>query len=544
MLVCEVHSYHRAGVAALDVVSASWSSSVSSPWGSLTVGVKPATGVVGHGPVRSDVDVRPGDWIVLRDASRKVLGFGRVCDPIRERVICGPRGSQSRAVVQITAVDPLAYLLRVQLRAEPGIRRGRGTLLGLADYQRLLTTVIGDLKTQRIGEALERFLFLVGNVYLPASLGGDTLGRSLRVVYDEPSAAAYAPTREATIDPVVGFGLNAIERTIALPQGPTTIAGLLTSSFVPDPGLIELFFALEPLGTPGRPYGLPDADPVLEGQQERARAASIGGQPLGDVLGPAFEALDIIRAGTRRQAYSTPKPVFDSPLAAALGANPAIIYRMRPWRPVALEAAAREAPPGFIDRAMFSKVSWRLEGRVADGSITSVASQFGEAGGFNAFTATLPFLGSEIASFLESSGLPLVIDVGRGTAAQTIELSGLRCYSSSWSFARPIGRAGRDMLVQYMRTIAFQAAQFYARGDQFQAGQIACKYDARLEGLAGRAFAFTHPTKGETTAYADAVEHTWAANQKTGAVVRTTVISWSRGLQDERARGDLFGVTA
>ena len=347
--------------------------------------------------------------------------------------------------------------------------------------------------------ALALFLRRTPRLALPDSLGGGVLGDSVRTVYDQATAEAYAGPGTAERAGQAGRqvemipGSKLVGDLTALTGGSTKVASYAQGTWGVDPALGEMFPSLEDFGALSEDE---TPDPAL--QRLRQAAAKTGaesvygtstaiarGQAEAAALAPRDPEPFQSRAG-RRAGAGTPIPG----AASRLGRNPVLVYRMRPWRVTPIDQWAnrlvaidvRFAPvrnavrraisnPALVTR--FASVTWRPERAAVlrSSDVLAAPMNYGDDALATVFTA--PWPGTDSAPvWFRNLGLPLVD--GDATGA-----FGARQYVFNWPFFRSFAGApttdtgsARSMLADETVLIVAQGTQFAIDAARFLGGQF------------------------------------------------------------------------
>jgi hypothetical protein len=539
-----------------------------------------------------------GGWLVITD---RKYGLGTGTDAAarhesshRERAIfwgyvssrrgslrVDERGALHTGAIPMTALGWFDFLGRVRVQKAPGVVNSTGTLIGPKDWKNLFdalaATSMGtedidgsgrEFRRRDIGESLKPLLEVVGRVLLPPTLGGrekiksevsaalttvdltrervssrgtvtrsrlGSLGDKISVVHDAATRDRHAPN--VVVDPVPGWTIRGIQ-SFAMNQ--STAQQLILGTFSGDPNMIELYPTLEdPALFRPKEKALPAAPQDLS---VRTQATTQGDVTFGalrrkepgpETTGPKPES----------EKHRLATPQFANETAKALGANPALVYRMKPWRTEELsehvghkDVLARQLKPGDLDSSIFRGVTWRAN----DGAIRSYLArdifqvEFGrdDADHVNCVTVGLPTQPDSDIRWLERAGLPLI----RRHSNSFVWRNGLRVYEPQWPFWPTFDskdKSSTDALIGGLRTVAAQAAQFMGFADRFLTGSISMRYDGTIR--PGQFIDVAIPGAGtgvRLSAYVDAVSHRiWVEAQ--GQVMARTNVQYSRGLMGE-----------
>jgi len=412
--------------------------------------------------------------------------------------------------------------------------------------------------------ALALFLRRTPRLALPDSLGGGVLGDSIRVVYDDATAAAYAGEgtaeragqagRRAELIP----GSKLVGDLQALTGGSSKVSSFAQGTWGVDPILGEMFPALEDFGA------LADedlGDPALQRLQKAAAktaAEGLFGTASGLARGRAEAAAlaprdaEPFEARGARARAGTPIPG----AASRLGRNPVLLYRMRPWRVTPIEQWADRltavdirfvtvrnavrraiANPGLVTR--FATATWRPERaavlRASD--VVSAPMSYSDDSLGTIFTA--PWPGTDSAPvWFRNLGLPLIDGAATGGF-------GARQYTFNWPFFRSFagapttdGTATKTTLADETVLIVAQGTQFAINANRFLSGSFECarlRPDIRI----GEPVRYEASDPGHTLfGYVESTTSTVELDgEGRGTVLRErTTVSFSRGLWREEAR--------
>lgn len=571
-----------------------------SPWESvslLLVMPRPMQFFFGAGRV---VAPNTGNWLVIYDDAYHGDNFGR--DPLGPRAIfwgyittrrgkisAQPGGKIVSSPLPITAVGWFDFLGRVRVQKAPG-GQTVGTLLAPGSWDEIFkaladtaqvseTTPGGETRRRDIGASLDKLLEVVGAVDLPPSLGGsDTvekvvpdrgnidrgvsdatlmaqgftkvvtrkarLGDRISVVHDADTRDNYAPN--LPVDPVPGWTIRGLQ---AYGQSRATAQQLIMGTFGGDANMIEIFPSLEEPGAvdpPAAPRGVlwqrtesTDTSPALD-ESIRRSESRVGKLTFGALksLAPEKSPKEGTAGGGVGKVDKKIAPKFANSTAKALGANPVLVYRMRPWRDVELsehvqhrDVVARTLSPLDLDDDVFQGITWRGN----RGSIRSYQASDGieidwlqdDAQHVNTVTVGLPTQPDSEIKWLGRSGLPLV-------SPQLVRRKGLRVYEPDWPFFPPLQDDDTGFMAS-IATVAAQASQFMGAADRFSAGTISMRYDGTLR--PGMCIDIDLPLIDAGIvfrAYVERVDHTIAAGEK-GTITARTKVTYSRGLFGEAA---------
>ncbi len=293
-----------------------WSHSTQAPWTEIDLelrlprrlwpSVLPGTP---HGPgVRTP---GLGWYIILRvpasDGSPgAAVAWGRVTQ-VAPRITADaqtPKGHRSTLEVSIRAHHPLMALAssRLLMTTREGLLPD-GFGYTLASWRQTMTELLRGFEEQSPGIIFERVWQHVASIRLPDTLtpSRPRMGDAIPLVHDRESAARVAPMRSGTTLRVPGRSLTDMMR--ALPRA--RVWQWLMMSFAGDERIVEVFPSLE------HASALPNPQPDM--LEEDGTGFSI--------FGPPHLRPEMLGAGR------------------TLGAQPVLVYRLRPWLVVALDSA-------------------------------------------------------------------------------------------------------------------------------------------------------------------------------------------------------------
>lgn len=563
------HSHNATRPTVLDCTSIVQRDSVTAPYQSLSLTVKSGT-----------PPVQIADWIVLRVSESLpacALGYVVGVDNAQSVSMSGQVNAQTWSVSCVGWFDLLA---RADFQVAYGLGdEGISTIFSPSELQAIAQAVgspkdgnalamvqraFNDLPTllsalqgfRGPGVGLQMLLTLGARIALPDSLGGRSIGQSVAVAYNDDTLSALAGpglyerkgTAAPIMDPVPGRFLPNMSPLRASTKMLSTIQGM----FGGDSNLIEMFPSLEDPGAPQSPI--------------RAAASATD---LGDVA-PSTAGLDFRRSAGDASGVLTQTPASGltsqgSPepsdaarqllpgLGEAIGRNPVVLYRLRPWRtqPLADWTRGAEAADRRLARVrrrvsdyiqethLWSRVTWDASRAVrltAKDDAIRLRQAKADDDVPNVFSTEWPGTGSP-AAFMREAGLPLVF-----TGAERM---GARLYTASWPFIRDEGKRLQEdsatdagtyqpgSIANEAVTVAAQAAQFMGfRGLDMYRGAVDCRF--RPDVRPGQIVTLSWPDGRQLTCYAESVDHTHAFQGNTPT--SRTSIMFSRGLWDESRR--------
>lgn len=269
------------------VVSASWTDSLLAPWTSINLQLAVPFRMirdiipgrkVDHGRnlgsntnqlPETDVTIdtrygyipEPGFWVVIRNMSEDVrwysmdkrtlsdpvaLAFGR-CHSVSFGVMARQGDGNTVTVpVAIQAESFLAFTGRSQMQFAP---QGKGSwgmdgfVWDIGSWNDSMQAVLKSILQPYPGQLLSKLWGSVVRLETPPSLGVVTLGVTAYVVHDEATAAKYAPMRSGTVEAVMG-GMQLPSVGALQPNHPSLLNFFLTT-FYANHEAVEFFSSLE-----------------------------------------------------------------------------------------------------------------------------------------------------------------------------------------------------------------------------------------------------------------------------------------------------------
>lgn len=190
----------------------------------------------------------PGFWVVVshlhRDQTYKALAFGRVTGIDTSYSTRQDSGLRDTNVV-LTAESLLAFLgrSRVQLAAKGGVWGAEGFVYELNTWGANLSAILQSWNGPYVGSLLEKLFPSMVKIELPPSLGGGKIGEQVTVAYTNALANALCPMRRQQLPFVFGrTNLLNIAGSVFPNQ---TLLSFFASMFMGDASIIELFLSLE-----------------------------------------------------------------------------------------------------------------------------------------------------------------------------------------------------------------------------------------------------------------------------------------------------------
>lgn len=392
----------------------------------------------------------PGDYAALKDTLGRALSWGRVLS--RSTTIARQTtGELTAQPYPVTVSGWWDFFSRAQVHVLLGDVSGPyaepiGTVFPVTAWTSFMAELTSSF-SQALGQQLAFAFRRLGRVRVPETLGGGFLGDEIPVVYDEETARRFAPAFSG-IEPVDSGYLLPDRLAGQLDARSTSVGAFLSGTFLPEPAIIELFPAL------------------VDG----------GDEPY-------------------------------SPLAAALGRRPVLVYRIKPWRDEPLwrnaVAKATYSPEDFEksltesgedkeaararenrrrakdrNRQLLVKDSIFSKTTLDTGDITKVTpipekfihtikATADDSLRLNAATINVAPGGGEELDTLASADLPIIID-------DQVEKHGLRMHQSRWPLVAPDGSAD----AAYYRTVASQVMQFGMMNHILETGTMDLHYTA------------------------------------------------------------------
>jgi hypothetical protein len=436
-----------------------------------------------------------------------------------------------------------------------------------------------SFQSDALGKAFEKMWVSLATMRVPSTLAGQTiyserrgdrnslnmgeyLGDVVPVVYNQPTAEKYAP--RMTVEPVPGWTVEGVKSIY--PQGQSSL-DLILGSFMADQNMVEIFPTLEPYDE-ARSTGGDRTEAATEAFYDRqfadeARRGLAASDP-GDLIGNALRAglnSGIFTDRTKQVPQGNPA----SGLAKALGVNPVIVFRVKPWRTQELDDyitnsfgpyGAGAKVNGRLNDRIFRGITWHRKTskrdffndqggdishgfRYGEDMIQSWVGEFNDADHVNCVSVSLPGQTNSALQWLDSAGLPIV-------TREDINIHGLRHFPVNWPFFPPMeevehGDSKKKSkplgLLESLYTVAAQASQFMGNADRFLTGTVTlAKFSPELR--PGMTAEFdVQDLRSDTptlTAYVDQVQHVISVDPNTGAIQSTTTVTYSRGALDPK----------
>lgn len=563
---------------AADVSDVKWSDGTTPPWQSVQLSVR------GPSFVRP---VNIGDHIVVRLAENTPAVAWAIVVDVRTNVNIRPDGALSKNTWTVSAVGWFDYLARVDMVVLNSLRERDvdGTVFGSADspYGSIKSELYSAIEaigndpalraltaptTERplpqdgvagvfeaiqsvatlnnVGKALDIFLRTVCRIYLPRTLNGAAtptvvqgvqvsetrtnlgqLRESIRVIYDPPSAAAFsgpgksdrAGQQGRTAEPVVGT--RPMFQNVA--NGSSKIGGIIQGTWGADQLLVEMFPSLEDPGAGADMNAAAKAfvnRVVGEAASRSGISASFIPQP---VTAPAAQATSGLLPG----------------VAQALGRNPVLIYRIRPWRTRPLldwvqslvdydpqfAGLAKSIAEAIGEVPTVQQVTWDISRAVHLETSDIYGLDISASDEDIATLFTAQWAGGDTPEMINPfSGLP-IFDVA------TLTFGG-RLYTVSWPFAfgnDGLSPATKTSVTQQVQIVAAQAAMFGLQNQRFYSGTVSARYSPAVRHGEPVSFAFPGQT---LIGYCERVQHSVSISEQ-GVATKRTSVSFSRGCWSE-----------
>jgi hypothetical protein len=428
----------------------------------------------------------PGDFISLQDQTDAAWSWGRV-SVVRSTLKRDIAGSLTHAPYAVMVQGWYDFLSRSKVHVmDPAASRTTvGTMFNFGDWQQ----IGADLKKmygQPAGLILQYMMRKVARIKLPASLGGGWFSDEIPIVYDRATALRYAPEFE-DIEPV-SFGSLMPQLSSAFANTRSSDVGsLIANMFLFETSLVEL---IPYMSTGGQGTLVPTTNPQptqAETPEGRAEQAQV-----------EYE-----------QRYVGGR----TPLGRILGAQPVLVYRIKPFRadPLYLSAVSKihyrpeDVEVGYLDRelALYDETTRRslLAARAqARGDttvklfdqgmfgqttfnppsivplpysyITSVSRQRSDterlnASSINAVPPAQP--GGTTITSIDYLGLPVAID-------NQIEEHGLRLRIAKWHMYPEDSEMTSPEVGTYYRAVAAQVMQFYEKAHLYETGSMSLHF--------------------------------------------------------------------
>lgn len=404
----------------------------------------------------------PGDYAVLRDAVGYTLSWGRVLTR-STRIQRSPSGELTMQPYPITVAGWFDFMMRAQIHILTGGTTGpvAGRIGNVWPYPKWAAMTAGLMASfgGGTGEQLQYLLENIGNVQVPESLNGGKLGNLgtlIPVVYDNATALKYAP-RFKDIEPVDNGHLAPDRLVASAGVTKTTVGGLIRSTFVPDPSIIELFPAMVDGGS--EPYN--------------SLASVLGRRPVLVYRVKPWRDEPLWKNTVAKAAYTYEDfeaTVLSGSLKGKLDDNTE--RKAASARRIAAKQRNRKL---LISDKIFTKVTMdsgdvQVMVPIHDKYVRSIQGTVDDASRVNAVTINVtPLAGGDVSETLGDSALPILID-------DQIEKHGLRMKQASWPMIAADGSAD----AAFYRTAAAQTMQFNMMNHVLETGTMKMHYTAAM----------------------------------------------------------------
>ena len=422
----------------------------------------------------------PGDFVALKDQTGSTWSWGRV-SVVRSTLKREVGGTLTHAPYAVMVQGWYDFLTRSKIHVMSlSNRPSVGTLFNINEWYQLGTDLT-KMYGQPPGLILQFMLRKLLRIKLPPSLGGGWFSDEIPVVYNRETALRYAPEFE-DIEPV-DFGELMPQLSLnMLSQRSSDVGALIGNMFLFENSLVELIPYMSTGGGVGVPTTNP-APPPGETPEERAAQA--------------------------QQEYDTRVVNGRTALGNILGAQPVLVYRIKPFRAEPLYRAAvakikyrpEDAEAGYLDRelALYDETSRRALLNLRAQARADTAEKLFTEGMFRQVTFTppsiVPLPYSYIMSFsrqrsdaervnatsinavpgaqpngttitdIDYLGLPVAID-------NQIENHGLRLRMARWSMYPKDSNMSQPGVDVYYRAVAAQVMQFYEKAHLYETGSL------------------------------------------------------------------------
>jgi len=569
------------------------SHAINPPWDTMTIHLQlprhlldlVLTGDPGEGGHRH---IHTGGWVVVRANSwtgdksitGPAIGFGCVegikfafqdIDGIAGATVQGTTACVIDCISWFTAAG------RSNIRLD--VTNEKATTGGIQDSNSwfpIIFEAVTNSSSPDLGYCLQQLWEKVSKMATPDTLTDELFGNIVPVVYNAHLAGNYAPDRAGATLPVRGQSF--LNLPVILPE--SDLWQWLSATFVPDANIVELFPSLE----------YPHLDPG-EGQSTPVMDAY---SPLG---GPVAER-DIFLAehkdewvpdtskgprndraaeGADRFGESTvPRPLLTGLGAALKGANPVIMYRVKPYLMHPINEATWGRPT-MSEKLKINQVAVRPEHRgpaaqwyvVTPSECLSLDVEYSESDRVN-MTFVRP-------SYMQTGAMRAYSQIGQVTMPKPQDFNryGLRAYEPTWPYipeGTPVSAAEAAAFVAEEEaksklgvlgapSLVFGAvantssnimddftamnelvwalcgsAEKFAHATLRTRAKPWCRAGHWMSGMIGMPANGGPVTLVHWTGYIEAVEHTFSVDKQarihTGSVFRLARVSFSKGSSD------------
>jgi len=429
----------------------------------------------------------PGDFAVLKDQAGNAWSWGRV-SLVRSQLKRDIGGALTHAPYAVMVQGWYDFLTRSKLHVNSNSNRPTvGTMFNIKDWLEI-EEGIKSMYGQPAGALLQFMVSKLMRIKLPESLGGGWLGDEIPVVYDADTARTYAPEFE-DIEPVEFGPLAPSLTTGFINTRSSDIGAIIASMFLFENMLVELVPYLSVGG-------------VLTQYTPQTQAPTNANSPLAQQ--PAANTTPVVRSQTGM-----------TKLGRALGAQPVLVYRIKPFRANPLYTSAvskihytpEEIEGGYLskqlelyddataqelinaraqarnlttkslfDAGRFSQQTFQRASIVPlpYSHILNISRQRSDAERLNAATinAVPPTSAAIQVTDVDYLGLPITID-------NQVEEHGLRLRIAKWDLYPPDNAVGNDVDIYY-RAVAAQVMQFYQNAHLYESGSMTLHFTHTL----------------------------------------------------------------
>jgi hypothetical protein len=404
----------------------------------------------------------PGDFVVLRDQLDRAWSWGRV-SVVRsqlKRDIAGPLTHSTYAVMVQGWYD---FLSRSKLHVlTTSGRASVGTMFNRLDWANIAKDLY-QMYGQPAGAMLQYMLTKLLRIRLPESMGGGWFADEIPVVYDKATADKYAP-EFSDIEPIDFGPLMPQLTTGFLNTRSSDVGSIVASMFLFETSVVELV-----------PYLSTESKEITK------LGGILGAQPVLVYRIKPFRMDPLYSAAVSKIHYSpeeVEKGYLDRQLALYDNQTKNDLLKAR--------ADARNATTQkLFDDKMFSQITFNPEPNVMPPLpfeyITSVSRQRSDGERMNASTiSAIPSqIGTAGVTDVDYLALPVAID-------NQIEEHGLRLRIARWNLypengVSSVGAGPNGTPIEiYYRAVAAQVMQFYKSAHLYETGSITMHFTHTL----------------------------------------------------------------
>lgn len=488
-----------------------------------------------------------GNWIVVRIGGydRPAETFGYI-DSVSMNQSVNPGNGAVMTSISLNCIGWFDLFNNASIQVGKMNRlRDTGGLFQIDEFNQWVERTLSmSFINNQVGYPLLGVFKMLGKVRAPKTLTkfrSMWLGDAIPVIFNDTTAklhtgtptgprkfinvaGAYDVRRYA--DPVPGPTLTAIQSSVG-GGGGQTIMSLLQGSFMGDPGLMEMFPSLEDYGDTGSTLRNESVDNSMI-------MPALDNLPSGGLSNATHEK-QIISMNQRLDGVAS------SVMGEALGRNPVLMYRMKPWRTEPLSHYVRTR----LNRGqtlsprihtLFEDITWDIHNgpKVELNDILDIDFSKNDTQVQTIFTADPPLTSDNPLRYASAAGLPLI------PSMEMLHKRGLREYQVKWPFLPDMANdnLARTDFISYALTLAALAAQYFAPQHNFMRGTATTTM--RLDVRHGQPVTFgMHPSLGfdmnRMSAYVTSVTHT-ANMSDVGVGSYRTNIEFERGLSNEWLR--------